>query len=121
MTAAANRPQARYSRKNTTTWVGYKVHLSEICESEQPHLITQVTTTVSTEADVDTLCQIHNGLADKKLLPTQHLVDTGYISAATLAHSQHTFQVDLIGPARGDHNRGAGALAGSGRRGFCRG
>lgn len=36
MTAAADRPQARYCRKNTTTRVGYKVHLSEICETEHP-------------------------------------------------------------------------------------
>ena len=39
---------ARFSRKRTTTWVGYKVHLSETCEADQPHLITQVATTVST-------------------------------------------------------------------------
>ena len=33
--------QAHYSRKNTTSWVGYKVHLTETCEDDQPHLITQ--------------------------------------------------------------------------------
>ena len=96
-------PQARYSRKNTTTWVGYKVHLSEICEPEQPHLITQVTTTVSTDADLDALPQIHQGLSEKTMLPTQHLVDTGYISAAAMTQSQQTYQVDLVGPARGDY------------------
>ena len=47
--------EARFSRKRTTTWVGYKVHLSETCEADQPHLITQVATTVSTEADSTTL------------------------------------------------------------------
>lgn len=47
--------EARFSRKRATTWVGYKVHLSETCEADQPHLITQVTTTVSTDADSDTL------------------------------------------------------------------
>ncbi len=101
-------PQARYSRKNTTTWVGYKVHLSEICEPEQPrvgpsHLITQVTTTVSTDAVLDALPQIHQGLSEKTMLPSQHLVDTGYISAAAMTHSQQTYQVDLVGPARGDY------------------
>ena len=29
---------AHYSRKNTTSWVGYKVHLTETCEDDQPHL-----------------------------------------------------------------------------------
>ena len=50
--------EARFSRKRTTTWVGYKVHLSETCEADQPHLITQVATTVSTEADSTTLPHI---------------------------------------------------------------
>ena len=96
-------PQARYSRKNTTTWVGYKVHLSEICEPEQPYLITQVTTTISTDADLDALPQIHQKMADNSLLPAQHLVDTGYISAAAMTQSQQTHQVELVGPARGDY------------------
>ena len=34
--------EARFSRKRTTTWVGYKIHLSETCEADHPHLITQV-------------------------------------------------------------------------------
>lgn len=92
--------EARFSRKRATTWVGYKVHLSETCEDDQPHLITQVATTVSTEGDSDTLPQIHQGLADKSLLPSQHLVDTGYMSADMLVKSQDTYQVHLVGPAR---------------------
>lgn len=94
--------EARFSRKRATTWVGYKVHLSETCEEDQPHLITQVATTVSTEGDSDTLPQIHQGLADKNLLPSQHLVDTGYMSADMLVKSQEIYQVDLVGPARKD-------------------
>lgn len=39
--AAANRLEARFSRKRATTWVGYKVHLSKTGEANQPHLITQ--------------------------------------------------------------------------------
>lgn len=50
--------EARFSRKRTTTWVGYQVHWSETCEANQPHLITQVATTVSTEADSTTLLQV---------------------------------------------------------------
>jgi len=29
--------EARFSRKHAHTWVGYKVHLSEICDESQPH------------------------------------------------------------------------------------
>jgi len=62
--------EARFSRKRATMWVGYKVHLTETCEDNQPHLITQVATTVSTEADSDTLPQIQQGLAATSLLPS---------------------------------------------------
>jgi len=104
--------EARFSRKHAHTWVGYKVHLTETCEDDQPHLITQVATTVSTEADSDTLPQIQQGLADKSLLPSQHLVDTGYVSAERIVQSQEIHQVDLVGPARKDQKWQA--LAGEG-------
>ena len=35
---------ARCSTKRDTTWVGYKVHLTETCEPDTPNLITQVET-----------------------------------------------------------------------------
>jgi transposase len=37
-------PEAHYARKHTTQWVGYKVHLTETCEDDLPHLITHVAT-----------------------------------------------------------------------------
>jgi transposase len=36
---------ARYALKRSTEWVGYKVHLTETCDADKPHLITQVMTT----------------------------------------------------------------------------
>ena len=36
---------ARWATKRSTTWTGYKVHLSETCDAERPHLIMQVATT----------------------------------------------------------------------------
>lgn len=104
--------EARFSRKRTTTWVGYKVHLSETCEADQPHLITQVATTVSTEADSTTLPHIQQGLADKSLLPSQQLVDTAYVSAELLVQRQAIHHVELVGPARKDQKWQA--LAGQG-------
>lgn len=104
--------EARLSRKRATSWVGYKVHLSETCEKDQPHLITGVVTTTSTEADSDTLPAIHQGLANKSILPCGHLVDAGYMSADLILQSKHIHQVDLIGPARKDQKWQA--LAGQG-------
>jgi len=33
-------PEAHYGNKRTTTWTGYKVHLTETCDEDQVHLIT---------------------------------------------------------------------------------
>jgi len=38
---------AHLGRKNTTGWVGYKVHLTETCEDDAPNLITHVETTAA--------------------------------------------------------------------------
>ena len=40
--------EARYSIKRGMPWLGYKVHLTETCDEETPHLITQVETTAAT-------------------------------------------------------------------------
>jgi transposase len=44
---------AHYAKKHTTTWVGYKAHLTETCEPNQLHLITHVETTSGPIADGD--------------------------------------------------------------------
>src|SRR5256714_3426711 len=36
--------QTRYSVKRTTSWAGYKVHVSETCDDDTPHLLTDVQT-----------------------------------------------------------------------------
>ena len=91
-------PDARYGKKRSTTWVGYKVHLTETCEPDAPHLITQVETTPATTADVALTQPIHDALQPKGLLPAQHVVDAGYVDAELLVASQRDYGVDLLGP-----------------------
>lgn len=93
--------EARYSRKRQTTWTGYKVHLSESCDDDLPHLITHVETTPATELDCQTLPTIHHALADKGLLPGEHLVDAGYVDVDNILESQQQ-GIDLNGPVRPD-------------------
>ncbi|HZA22996.1 MAG TPA: IS1182 family transposase, partial [Dehalococcoidia bacterium] len=95
--------EARLGRKGTTQWIGYKVHLTESCEEDQPHLITQVTTTPAPLADGTVTPSIHKVLGDKGLLPQRHLVDTGYLDAALLARAWREYRVDLFGPTRPDY------------------
>jgi transposase len=49
-------------------------------------------------ADVEMLAPIQEGLANKELLPQQHLVGTGYTRAESLAVSQSKYQVDVVDP-----------------------
>lgn len=93
-------PEARYSKKRHTSWLGYKVHLSETCEKNQVHLITNVKTTEVHLADVDQTESIHQSLAEKELLPQEHLVDAGYVDGTLLVDSKEQYGLDLVGPVR---------------------
>lgn len=95
-------PEARFSRKRNTTWTGYKVHLSESCDAERPHLLTHVETTPATEPDCQTLPKIHAALAEKALLPAEHLLDAGYVDLNNVCDSRQFHQVELVGPMRPD-------------------
>jgi transposase len=95
--------EAHYSKKRSTTWVGYKVHLTETCEKESPHLITHVETTSAPVSDDARTAVIHEALKNKELLPEQHIVDTGYVDAKLLVQSQHDYELELIGPTRGNY------------------
>ena len=95
--------EAHYSKKRSTTWVGYKVHLTETCEKDGPHLITHVETTSAPVSDDARTAFIHEGLKRKDLLPEQHIVDTGYVDAKLLLESQQDYQIDLVGPTRRNH------------------
>jgi len=97
-------PEAHLALKRSTAWVGYKVHLTETCEPETPNLITDVQAVVAPLADWDSLPVIHQGLAKRDLLPSQHLVDSGYVDAALLVASRRDFGIDLVGPPRGDQH-----------------
>ncbi len=93
---------AHYSKKRTTSWVGFKVHVTETCEKDSPHLITHVETTAAPVSDDARTETIHEGLKHKDLLPEQHIVDTGYVDAQLLHSSKQDYGIDLVGPARPD-------------------
>jgi DDE family transposase len=95
-------PEAHDGNKRTTTWTGYKVHLTETCDPSAPHLITHVETTSASMPDVTMTAPIHEALAAKALLPSTHLVDAGDIDATLLVSSLQEHQVDLVGPVHTD-------------------
>ena len=94
--------EARYSRKRSTAWTGYKVHFTELCEDDEPHFIVEVVSTDATTVDGSVLQEIHEHEAAHDLLPHQHLMDMGYVDAEVLAENQMRYQVDVVGPVMPD-------------------
>ena len=96
--------EARYSNKRSVEWLGYKVHLTETCDEETPHLIVHVETTPAPLHDTQVVTPIHADLAAQERLPAEHLVDGGYVEADQLIESQQDYGVDLVGPMQIDHS-----------------
>lgn len=98
--------EARFATKGGRHWVGYKVHVTETCDPETtlPHLVTHVETTPAPATDVNQLPAIEDALADHGLLPSEHLVDAGYVRARNILASQQRHAIDLIGPVDAVHH-----------------
>jgi transposase len=94
--------EARYATKRAVSWGGYKAHLTETCDDDLPHLITDVGTTIAPAPDVDQLGPIQERLVLRQLSPAEHIVDTGYMRTSNLVASQRKHQIDLIGPMYDD-------------------
>lgn len=99
-------PEVHYSSKRGMEWTGYKVHVTESCDADQPHLITNVETTIAPQPDVTMTATIHQALADKGCLPQTHLVDAGYVDADLIVESQTQLDINLLGPVRSFPQRG---------------
>jgi len=115
--------EAHYSRKHTTSWIGYKVYLTETCEDEDegegeddaPNLIINVETTSSPVPDGAATPSIHASLQQKGLLPNLHLVDMGFLDAELIVTSKQEYGIDLFGPSRPDYGWQAKAKAETGQ------
>jgi transposase len=102
---------ARYGKKRTTEWTGYQVHLTETCNDDAPHLITNVQTVTATTKDILVTDTIQQDLVAAGLRPDEHYADRGYVAAAQLVTSTER-GISLIGPAKLDTTAQARAGAG---------
>ena len=132
---------ARYSIKRDHGWGGYKIHFTETCgapgpdgqdatdpgtglaraqrRGEPPNLVTNVVTTGATVPDSTMTTPVHQDLADKHLLPGEHLVDSGYPSAELIIHAAHVFGITLVSPMLLDTSAQARAGAGYDKAAFA--
>jgi transposase len=104
-------PQVRYSTKGRgqdedLEWVGSKVHLTESCDDDLPHLVTDVYTTAATDPDVTGTAPIQARLAARGLTPSAHLMDAGYPSAENIANAA-TAGIAPIAPVTARNGRNA--------------
>lgn len=104
--------EARYGKKRSTEWTGYRAHLTETCDEALPHLITDVQTTPAPVSDFDMLPKIQADLAARELLPSEQLVDAGYVTAAHLVSSPKEHALTLVGPVNADSSWQAKAQQG---------
>jgi transposase len=96
--------EARPGRHGERTWKGYGLHVTETCDTDQPHVITDVLVVPAAAEDTPVLAGIQDRLAQRHLAPTQHLVDTGYTAGHTLTRSRERYGVDLVGPVAKESN-----------------
>src|SRR5260370_14534718 len=82
---------------------GYKVHFTQTCDEDAPQLTTHVETSPAPSSDEGVISAIHVDLAEKDLLPDQHLVDAGYATLNNLVKTQANYGVDLVGPTLKTH------------------
>lgn len=90
--------EAHYGHKRDMSWYGYKVHFSETCDENLPHLITHVVTTDATETDVEQTEAIHQALSKRELSPSVHLLDAGYVDAEIVLQSRDHHGIEVVGP-----------------------
>lgn len=94
---------AHYSKQGASSWVGYKIHLTETCVEDSPHLITNVETTPATTFDGKLTPIIHSHLKKRNMLPQLHLADNGFVDSDLIVNSQKEFGLSLLGPTRRDY------------------
>ena len=91
---------ARFRSKRDTKWTGYMVHLTETCDEGMPRLVVHADTTPANMHEAERTAAIHDALAAKGLAPSEHLVDSAYVSAGHLVTARTQHGIDLVGPGR---------------------
>ena len=101
--------EARFRAKAGTNWTGYMVHFTETCDEGAPRLVVHADTTPANVHEAPRTAPIHAALAAKGLAPSEHLVDSAYVSADHFITARKEHAIDLVGPSR--RNRSWPSLA----------
>ena len=94
--------EARFRSKHSTAWTGYMVHVTETCDAEAPRLIVHAEAVPANVHEAMRTGAIHDALAAKGLVPSEHLVDAGYVSGSHIVAARERHRTELVGPPRPD-------------------
>jgi transposase len=78
-------PEAHYSRKRHSEWIGSKVQVTDTDDEGYPHIITDIVSTDSNLTDYEALTGIQKRLEQRQCTPGKHYVDSGYMSGSNLS------------------------------------
>jgi transposase len=108
-------PDAHYADKGTKQWIGYKVHVVESVDPEEPakmkaepgeHFITEILTTEAAEPEKTGLAEaLKRQQAQHEIKPEAVYADAGYVTESTLAKAEQN-AMELLGPTRPDPHKG---------------
>jgi transposase len=79
--------EPRFGKERSTTWIGYKIHLTETCDDDAPHPIVNATTAPAPAGRATP--EIHGSLPDRELLSGKQMVDAGCIAFDLPLRSVH--------------------------------
>jgi transposase len=108
-------PDAHYANKGKKQWVGYKVHVVESVDPDEPakrkgepteQFITEILTT---EAALDEMAGLAEALKQEQqhheIKPPVMYADGGYVTETTLGEAEQS-GMELLGPTRPDPHKG---------------
>jgi transposase len=109
-------PDAHYADKGTKQWIGYKVHVVESVDPQQPikkkgepaeHFITEILTTEAAQDEMAGLTEtLKREQQHHEITPQGMYADTGYVTENTLTQAEQN-GMELLGPTRPDPHKGA--------------
>ena len=108
-------PDAHDGNKGSKQWVGYKVHVVETVDPQQPvrtkaepgeHFITEIVTSEAAQNEVAGLAEaLKRQREQHQITPAAMYADAGYVTENTLAQAQRN-AMELLGPTRPDPHKG---------------
>jgi len=108
-------PDAHYADKKTKQWTGYKVHVAETVDPQQPikekgepaeHFITEMFTTEAAQDEMAGLTEVlRTEQEHHEITPQAMYTDAGYVTEHTLMQAEQK-GLELLGPTRPNPHKG---------------